>query len=261
MSSQLSRIASAFFGILFLIGSGLCRAANYEDWWYNPSLSGMGLNIGQQDKNIFVTWFMYDDAGSPSFLLFYGDLDENQSLTAELRRYFGPEPTAYNEALWYGEVVGTATISFASPLAGTFSYQYDSKAGSFPVERYSFHDINLSGEYYAADFGSDSGCGNDGSYIGSSVLSLTHNGTTLSGTVVDVEDGGTYSILAQTAQHGSVLSALGSLTYPGVSATFSMSNVRLIDGYLTFDYLAQDQGGTCRTEGKMAGVPWSGPIN
>ncbi len=119
---------------------GLSQAAvNYHyDWWNSPGLKGMGLNIGQQDKSIFVTWFMYDEKGDPSFLLFFGDLNDSQSLTAELRRYYGPEPSGYDETLWYGEVVGTATISFSDVAAGTFSYQYGSMSGSFPIQRYTF---------------------------------------------------------------------------------------------------------------------------
>jgi hypothetical protein len=242
-----------FCGIFLLAGSGLSQAANYEDWWYNPNLSGMGLNIGQQDRNIFVTWFMYDEAGNPSFLLFYGDLDENQSLTAELRRYHGPEPIAYDETLWYGEVVGTASIAFSSPAAGTFTYQYDGKTGFFPIERYTFHTINLSGTYHASDVGLDSNCGDDGRWSGLSVLSLTHNGTDLTGTVTD--DLGVYYVALTTTQHGSLFTASGSFTSSGPSGSFSMSNVRLIDGFLTFDYVAIDGAG-CRTDGHTAAVRW-----
>lgn len=256
MSSQFSRIASVFCGLFLLISSGLCKAANYEDWWYNPNLSGMGLNIGQQDKNIFVTWFMYDDAGNPSFLLFYGDLDANQSLTAELRRYYGPEPTAYNEALWYGEVVGTVTISFSTPVAGTFSYQYDGKTGSFPIERYSFHAINLSGTYYTTEVFIDTNCGADGKFFANNVLSWTHSGTDLSGTIVG--ESGLAQLALTTTQHGSLFTASGSFSSDSGSGSLSLSNVRLVDGFLTFDWLSiPEGGGGCRTDGKTAAVRWS----
>lgn len=254
MSSQLSRIAPVFFGLLLLISTGLCKAANYEDWWYNPSLSGMGLNIGQQDKNIFATWFMYDQAGNPSFLLFYGDLDVNQSLTAELRRYYGPEPSAYDESLWYGEVVGTVTISFSSPVAGTFSYQYDGKAGSFPIERYSFHAINLGGTYDATDVGVDTNCGQDSKWLGHSLLSLTHNGNDLTGTLTS--DFEVAQLALTTMQHGSLFTASGSFSSDSGSGALSLSNVRLVDGFLTFDYVAIGADG-CRTDGKTAAVRWS----
>jgi len=235
-----------------LAGAGLSQAANYEDWWYNPSLSGMGLNIGQQDKNIFVTWFMYDAAGNPSFLLFYGDLDENQSLTAELRRYYGPEPLAYDETLWYGEVVGTASIAFSSPTAGTFSYQYDGKTGFFPIERYTFHPINLSGTYQALDVGIDSNCSENGTWVDTSSFSWTHNGNDLSGTLTD-PGSGVFQIALTVTQHGSLFTASGSYSSNSESGSYSLSNIRLVDNFLTFDFVAIDNLG-CRTDGQTAAV-------
>jgi hypothetical protein len=248
-----ARWVSLLWGLVLLTSSCLVHGANYQDWWYNPNLSGMGLNIGQQDNNLFVTWFMYENSENPSFLLFYGDLDANQSLTAELHRYFGPEPPAYDETLWRGEVVGTVTIAFSSPTAGTFSYQYDGKAGSFPIERYTFHSINLSGTYHASDVGIDSNCGDDGRWSVRSLLSLTHNGTDLTGTVTD--DLGVFYLDLTTTQRGSLFTASGSFTSNVFSGSFSMSNVRLIDGFLTFDYVAIDGAG-CRTDGQTAAVRW-----
>ena len=268
MNAVFARWVSFLWGLVLLTSSCLAHGANYQDWWYNPNMSGMGLNIGQQDQNLFVTWFMYENSENPSFLLFYGDLDANQSLTAEIHRYFGPEPPAYDETLWRGEVVGTVTIAFSSPTAGTFSYQYDGKAGSFPIERYSFHSINLSGTYLAVEVGTDSNCDQPGIDIWANLalLSLTHTGNDLSGTSTrELAQGVTQFALTAT-QHGSLFTASGSANYSSdtesSTGSFSLSNVRLVDDFLTFDsvYLMPDRGVDCRSDGKTTAVRWSGGI-
>ena len=41
------------------------QATSYQDWWNNTDLSGMGLNVGQQGNNVFVSWFMYQEDENP----------------------------------------------------------------------------------------------------------------------------------------------------------------------------------------------------
>ena len=58
-------------------------ANNYQDWWWNPAQSGMGLNVGQQNDSIFVAWFNYGDDTKASFLTMGGVLNGN-TLTGTL---------------------------------------------------------------------------------------------------------------------------------------------------------------------------------
>jgi hypothetical protein len=253
MSSTLARFASVLCGVLLLGISALSQAANYQDWWNNTNLSGMGLNIGQQGQTIFGTWFMYDEGGNPSFLLFFGDLDQNQSLTAELHRYFGPEPPGYDETLWHGEVVGTATIAFASLTAGTFSYQYDGKAGSFPIDRYSFSTIDLSGTYDALTSGIDSNCPADnGSWVGTDYLTITHNGSNLA--ITDIDDDGTlYNVQINIRQHGTHFVGSGTGSGDSESFTVSITDMQLIDNVFTFKAVVIGSDG-CRDDQTVVAV-------
>jgi YD repeat-containing protein len=42
---------------------------SYADLWWNAAESGWGIAINHQDDNIFATWFAYDDAGRPLWLV------------------------------------------------------------------------------------------------------------------------------------------------------------------------------------------------
>lgn len=249
-----------FIAVLFLATVGTSEAANYQDWWFNSNLTGMGINLAQQNENIFGTWYMYDELGNPSFLLFYGDLVDNSSLTAELRRFYGSEPPVYDESVWYGEVVGTVTIDFNSPFTGNFNYQYDGKSGAFSIQRYGFREINLSGQYIATEVGSLSGCEEDGSYLDLYFISLTHNGSDLSGTVEYTSSDEVAQIVASTTQHGSLFAASGSISNAEGSRDLTLSNIRLVDGFMMFDFLMESQDTSCLNEGKVSGVLLSRPM-
>jgi len=195
---------------------------------------------------------MYDETGQPSFLLFYGDLDDSQSLTADLRRFYGPEPSGYDETLWYGEVVGTARISFSSPVTGTFSYQYGSTSGAFDIQRYTFQNINLSGTYEGRTVALNSLCGADEWWVGTDHTSVTHNGSDL--VIADTnDDGDTWDIRLNMTQHGTHFTGSGSASLGSYTATFSVSDMQLIDDVLTFKFVAIGTDG-CRTDATTVGV-------
>ncbi len=45
------------------------RATNYQDLWWNPNESGWGIQIVQQSDTLFLTWFIYDGAGNPTWVV------------------------------------------------------------------------------------------------------------------------------------------------------------------------------------------------
>lgn len=45
--------------LLLSLLTGQSHAADYQDFWWNPSMSGMGWNISQQNNTIFMAWFNY----------------------------------------------------------------------------------------------------------------------------------------------------------------------------------------------------------
>ena len=194
----------------------------------------------------------YDGKGDPSFLLFFGDLNDSQSLTAELRRYYGPEPSGYDESLWSSEVVGTATISFSGVAAGTFSYQYGGMSGSFPIQRYTFQNIDLSGTYDGLTAGTDSNCGaNNGTWVAREVDSITHSGNDFALTLTD-EESNVYNIEMDLTQHGTHFAGSGSFSGPN-TGSFSVTDMQLVDGSLVYKYVAIDPSG-CRSDGTTVAI-------
>ncbi|MFZ3322405.1 MAG: hypothetical protein WA190_08545 [Usitatibacter sp.] len=48
------------------VGVGtLTPAVDYSDLWYNASESGWGMAMAQQNANIFLAWYVYDNTGKP----------------------------------------------------------------------------------------------------------------------------------------------------------------------------------------------------
>jgi hypothetical protein len=45
------------------------QAENFADIWYNAAESGWGLGISQQGDRVFATWYVYDEAGEPMWII------------------------------------------------------------------------------------------------------------------------------------------------------------------------------------------------
>jgi hypothetical protein len=92
----------------------LATVANYSDWWWNDQQSGHGLNIGQQNDVLFVSWFMYDETGAGMWLTMTATLVGNVA-TGNWVRTTGPQlGTTFDPALVIRTTVGTGTLTFAS---------------------------------------------------------------------------------------------------------------------------------------------------
>ena len=258
MNGVFARWVSLLWGLVLLTSSCLSQATTYQDWWNNPSLSGMGLNVGQQGENIFVSWYLYDETQSPSFLLLYGDLQDNKILSAPLRRYYGPEPPAYDESQWYGEIVGSATITFTSPTTGTFSYQYGDNVGSFEIQRYAFNPVDLTGLYSGAQSIRVSNCGSadgDYSYVNTN-FAVTHVGDDF--TLENVSEGCIYE--GTIKQYGSHFKGSGSLSCAdGATGTWSSPDIVSGEFALQLYYsLSLSNAGSladgCQVAGRLGGA-------
>jgi hypothetical protein len=117
---------------------------NYQDlWWKFPagSESGWGLNIAHQGETLFVTWFTYDGAGQPMWLV-GSDVAKtgNATYSGTLYRTSGPPLAA---APWDPSRVsrmpaGTATLTFFNDSNGTFAYSVDGVSQSKAITRQVF---------------------------------------------------------------------------------------------------------------------------
>ena len=100
--------------LLAILATTAGATTNYQDWWWNPALSGMGWNIGQQDNTITVAWYLYDSTENPTFLTLAGPLVGN-AVEGTLFESFGPPPgPGYNPADVERIDVGTAQLECTS---------------------------------------------------------------------------------------------------------------------------------------------------
>ena len=248
-----------FLCIVLVATAGSASATtNYQDWWWNPAQSGMGLNIGQQGNTIFISWFLYDSSGNSSFLTMSGTLTNN-TVQGSLFRTTGPLPgPSFDPNAVTTTAVGSATMTFTSDTRATFDYSFDGLSGTLNLERFSFATIDLSGSYQYASAGTVSDCifpQNNGAYLTGGTLSINQIGTSVTATTVNL-DGETCDFNLTLRQEGSTYEADGTFSCDiGISGTVSMDNVRLIDDFLTLDYDAvSNTGETCRDQSQIAAV-------
>lgn len=149
---------------VYAVASSAFATDNYQDWWWNPALDGMGFNVGHQGETIAVAWYHYSASGEPTFLIFTGTLEAG-TMTGSLIKSTGPLPgSAYNPAAVQLQTVGTATITFHSYNSATFEYSFEGLSGSIQLVRFGFTNIKdklnkaFSGEIHGNHlmFGSDS---------------------------------------------------------------------------------------------------------
>lgn len=146
MLKRLALVISMLLGLLM----GRAEATVYQDFWWNPSMSGMGWNFSQQNSTVVMAWFHYGDDGKASFLTLSGELQSNK-LKGNLYRSTGTPPQAnYNPANVNTAPVGTAEVEFTASNAAVFTYSYDGRSGRIDLERFTFSTPNLTGRYSGA---------------------------------------------------------------------------------------------------------------
>jgi hypothetical protein len=142
--TQSKVIARQAFGPLptctFALVNDLAQATNYQDiWWAAPagSESGWGVNLTQQGKVIFATWFTYDHDNSPMWLSAIAPRGNDGAFSGTLYRTTGPpfDSVPFAPAQVTATAVGTASFTFSDGASGTFAYEVDGIAGTKPITR------------------------------------------------------------------------------------------------------------------------------
>jgi hypothetical protein len=129
------------------------QAINYQDWWWNPSQSGMGVSIAQQANTVVAAWYLYGDDGKAAFLYMAGPLNGGAvggTVEGTLYRMTGMPPgPSFNPASVVATAVGSASINFTSDTTAVLAYSYDngSRAGTLNLQRWSFAPLVADGTY------------------------------------------------------------------------------------------------------------------
>ena len=249
------------FAALVIFAVTACSAAassNYQDWWWNPALDGMGLNVGQQGDTLVVAWYLYDADGEPTFLTLAGPLIDDV-VEGTLWRSTGPLPgPGYDPADVSRTDVGDAILTFESGNRAVFAYEYDGESGAFEVERFTYDRTDASGAWDFIASGEAWDCilpVNEGPYRVSGFLSIRQTDDDVQ--VTQVYDTGEICNFDLTGtQKGSYVDASGSYTCNfGVAGIASLRSIRVIDDSLTLGLDAKITAGeTCRQQGQVAAV-------
>lgn len=170
MYKQFVLITSFLFSLLL----GRAEATVYQDFWWNPSMSGMGWNVSQQNNTVVMAWFNYGEDGKASFLTLSGELDSNKVKGMLYRSTGMPPQSSYSPAIVNTQPVGTAELEFNASNSAVFTYKYDGRSGRIVLERFTFSVPNMTGRYSGA-FSETFTCGSSLREEGPLNIRIFHN--------------------------------------------------------------------------------------
>lgn len=114
--------------------------------WYNPARSGHGADIGFAGNTQFVTWYTYNDDGSPAW--YQAVAPRGNPWVAELKRY------TWNGSAAVGTTVGELRMSFTDASHASFEWRLGTRSGSEPfvaqLGAYTPSNPNRNGTWYHA---------------------------------------------------------------------------------------------------------------
>jgi photosystem II stability/assembly factor-like uncharacterized protein len=140
------RISRLLFGPR--IPDALGIFSNYSDTWWNPAESGWGVAIAHQHLKVFAIWYVYDDAGRPTWVVM-PDANVSGYVTGTgpvLPAYGGdlfalrgpPAGQPYDPARLVPTRIGTAKLIFSSRSSARIDWTAFGSSGSRPLERLPF---------------------------------------------------------------------------------------------------------------------------
>src|SRR5204862_4006998 len=91
---------------------------DYTDMWWNPAESGWGMAITHQFDVMFLTWYVYDDAGRPTWYVASscGVNLEGGTCTGTLYRVTGPPVAAtFDPSRVVATPVGSVVLAWLGP--------------------------------------------------------------------------------------------------------------------------------------------------
>jgi hypothetical protein len=248
---------------LLLLGAAMrAEAVDWTDIWYNFNQQGYGYNMVQSDAFIYVTFYVYDANGAPTWYgagLNWNNVDSYTGTVYKAKgTFFGAQ---WNPADWAATPVGNATFtpSAVNNYEGMFSYTITNVGSAAQaIERQTLTTIATGGAYVGGQSGEYTGCTDPASsfsYVDTFNLTLTHlaNGSatfefaypSLSCTLA-----GTYE------QHGQYY-LISNATYTcsdGLSTTARMSDVKATALGIEGQFFAAAVGGGCAESARFSGV-------
>lgn len=162
------------------------RANNFEGLWFKSpaeSESGWGIDFTHQGDRIFATWFTYDRAGKPWWLISVLQRTAPGTYAGDISTVTGPpfDTVPWDRSRVKSTIVGTMKVSFDTTNDGVLSYTVNGTSQAKAITRQVFGPLptcvwgaqtdlttatNYQDMWYAAPAESESGWG----------INLTHQG-------------------------------------------------------------------------------------
>jgi len=142
--SQTKSIARQVFGpepaCAWGAQTNLALATNYQDLWWNPAESGWGVNFTHQGDVIFATWFTFDAARKPWWLIAELRRTPAGTYSGTVWTVRGPafDSVPFDSSKVVETVVGDATATFADGNRATFAYTVNGVSRSKALTRQVF---------------------------------------------------------------------------------------------------------------------------
>ena len=109
-------------------------------WWGGAAQNGWGISISQRSSEVFAAWFTYGADRRPTWFIASGSDWSSNAVNASLFRVTGRPwlGVPHDATAVTPENVGTATLGFVSPAAGTFTYNVSGVPGVKVILRQAF---------------------------------------------------------------------------------------------------------------------------
>jgi hypothetical protein len=165
MTSKLRNFAVALLASLAfcLPAAATTSGDDYTDiWWAGPAESGWGVNFIQQGATIFATMFVYGTDNTPRWfvatMLQAGAGSYTGQMSSTTGPYFGAG--TFNASGVAVTTVGSMTVNFTSPYAGSMQYSVNGVVVNKAIIRQGFANNNLVGDYLGGLTANGTNCHN-----------------------------------------------------------------------------------------------------
>lgn len=249
---------------LCLPAQAVTFATDASDLWFKADESGWGANVIQQADTLFITLFVYDPGGKPTWYVasdveFAGTQAAPVRYTGKLFQMNGPWfGGAFSAASVMLREVGTVTFVLDTLSTATLDYVVDGVAVTKQVTRQTWKRNNLTGSYFGATVGTWTGCPSGNGYVEETATTTI---TQDSGIRIElVQPSTTCTLTGSFTQAGRLTSASGTVScaanpilgLPAASGTFQASEIE--GSVVDVSGRGLIQLGACTWQGRFGGL-------
>jgi hypothetical protein len=250
----LRRAAAVFLASCALGASASTTfSPDYTDAWITPGEAGHGVFMIQNGTTIFLAMYVYGGDTLPRWYYASSITPVGGSTTNWSGTLYRSQGTSFaspwNPGAFQQFSVGTISLIFTSPTAGTISYTVDNIAVTQSIQRFAFFPDNLAGVYLGGLVANVSSCSSavPNGYLVANRLTVQHTSATPV-FIIDFAPGGaaatctfqgTYTQLGRlAAMNNGTWSCTGAANNTG---TFSLSEIEASRNGFSARFSGKDQ--------------------